>query len=198
MLQIGNDENMFVPYSYPRFDWKLNASLFLSTLSLICLFYIIQVCLYGPLVIWQSQYLNHGAILLKALGGGIRVLWTHISSLFFAWPSFQFTKISVFIWMFTFCNVTAALKHVIRYLSDYLVNFMYTSNVRVLSEWSKEHTISRQNYETTFINFMCNINHIHWISTLIEAVQKIKKISSVKVVLNEVLELCLKLGWNEE
>ena len=30
-----------------------------------------------------SKYLNHGAILLKALGGGIRVIWTHISSLFF-------------------------------------------------------------------------------------------------------------------
>ena len=28
----------------------------------------------------KNQYLNHGAILLKAIGGGIRVLWTHISS----------------------------------------------------------------------------------------------------------------------
>ena len=28
----------------------------------------------------KSQYLNLGAILLKALGGGIRVLWAHISS----------------------------------------------------------------------------------------------------------------------
>ena len=28
MLRIGNDENMFVSYSYPRFDGKLNASPF--------------------------------------------------------------------------------------------------------------------------------------------------------------------------
>ena len=28
MLRIGNDENMFVSYSNPRFDCKLNASLF--------------------------------------------------------------------------------------------------------------------------------------------------------------------------
>ena len=27
MLGVGNDENMFVSYSYPRFDCKLNASL---------------------------------------------------------------------------------------------------------------------------------------------------------------------------
>ena len=48
----------------------------MSTWFLIFLFYIIQVCLYGQIVIGQSQYLNHGAILLKALGGGICVLWT--------------------------------------------------------------------------------------------------------------------------
>ena len=28
MPWIGNDENLFVSYSYPRFDCKLNASLF--------------------------------------------------------------------------------------------------------------------------------------------------------------------------
>ena len=28
MMQIGNDKNMFVSYSYPMFDFKLNASLF--------------------------------------------------------------------------------------------------------------------------------------------------------------------------
>ena len=30
----------------------------------------------------QRSVPNHGAILLKALGGGIRVLWTHMPSLF--------------------------------------------------------------------------------------------------------------------
>ena len=42
---------------------------------------------YTSLPLWTYIYLtkpvlNHGAILLKALGGGIRVLRTHISSLF--------------------------------------------------------------------------------------------------------------------
>ena len=37
---------------------------------------------YGPIVIWQSQYLNYGAILLKTQGLGIHILWTHISSFF--------------------------------------------------------------------------------------------------------------------
>ena len=76
-------KNMFVSYSYPRFDCKLNASRF---------------DLHGPSFVSsipyksafmdlylsdKSQYLNHSAILLKALGGGIRVLWTHISSYYF-------------------------------------------------------------------------------------------------------------------
>ena len=30
----------------------------------------------------QRSVPNHGAILLKALGGGIRVFWTHMPSLF--------------------------------------------------------------------------------------------------------------------
>ena len=37
-----------------------------------------QVCLYGPIVIRQSQYLNQGAILLKALGGHLCPLGTYL------------------------------------------------------------------------------------------------------------------------
>ena len=67
---------MFVSYSYPRFYDKLNASLF---------------DLHGPsfvssiLYVYKSafmdlyQYLNHGAILLMALGGA-SVSFGHISS----------------------------------------------------------------------------------------------------------------------
>ena len=66
---------MFVSYSYPRFGCKLNVSLFY---------------LHGPSfvssIIYKSgfmgQYLNHGAILLKALGGGTSVSFGHISSFF--------------------------------------------------------------------------------------------------------------------
>ena len=57
---------------------------FLSTWSLICLFYIIHVgsAFMDLQLSDKSQYLNHSAILLKALGGGIRVLWTNISSFY--------------------------------------------------------------------------------------------------------------------
>ena len=37
-----------------------------------------QVCLYGPIVIRQSQYLNQDAILLKALGGHLCPLGTYL------------------------------------------------------------------------------------------------------------------------
>ena len=68
----------FFSYSYPRFDCKLNASLFdLHGPSFVSSI-LYKSTLMDLIVIWQSQYLNHGAILLKALGGGIRVLWTHI------------------------------------------------------------------------------------------------------------------------
>ena len=74
---------MFVSYSYPRIDCKLNASLFdlhvhgpsfVSSILYKSAFIDIQLS-------DKSQYLNHGAILLKALGRGIRVLLTHTSSL---------------------------------------------------------------------------------------------------------------------
>ena len=52
-----------------RFDYKINISLFdLHGPSVASP--IIQVCLYWHIGIWQSQYLNQGAILLKALGWG--------------------------------------------------------------------------------------------------------------------------------
>ena len=61
---------MFVSYSHPRFDCKLNASpsdlhgpSFVSSILYKSAFMDLQL----P---DKSQYLNHGAILLKALGRG--------------------------------------------------------------------------------------------------------------------------------
>ena len=85
---MGNDEYMFVSYSCPRFDCKLNASLvdlhgpsFVSSILYKSAFMEIQLS-------DKSQYLNHGAILFRALGGGIRVLGTHISIFFFQRATF--------------------------------------------------------------------------------------------------------------
>ena len=68
---------MFVSYSCPRFDCTINVSILPthgpSVVSSILLHY--KVCLYEPVV---SQCFHQCAILLKALGGGIRVLWAHI------------------------------------------------------------------------------------------------------------------------
>ena len=56
--RIGYNENMFVSYTCPRFDCKINVSLFdLHGPSVVSSIYnyIIQVCLYGPIVIRQMQ-----------------------------------------------------------------------------------------------------------------------------------------------
>ena len=53
MLRIGNVENVFVTYSYPRFDCKLNASLFDlhgPSLSFLC---------YTCLPLWTYSYSVH-------------------------------------------------------------------------------------------------------------------------------------------
>ena len=74
---------MFVSYSYPSFDCKLNASLFdLDDPSFVSS--ILNKSAFMDLQLFdKSQYLNHGAILLKAPGACIRVLWTYISSIDF-------------------------------------------------------------------------------------------------------------------
>ena len=49
----GYNENMFLSYSCPRFDCKINGSLFdIDGHSVVSsIYYIIQVCLYGSIVI---------------------------------------------------------------------------------------------------------------------------------------------------
>ena len=65
----------------PCFDCKINASLYdLHVHGPSFVSYIIQVCLYWPIVVSDNVYLNQGASLLKAFGRGISVLWTHILS----------------------------------------------------------------------------------------------------------------------
>ena len=57
MLWIGNDENIFVSYSYPRPDFKLNASLFDLHGPSSSLLY------YTSLPLWTYSYLTKASIL---------------------------------------------------------------------------------------------------------------------------------------
>ena len=79
---------MFVSYSYPRFDCKLNATLFdLHGPSFV------SSILYKSVFmdLWlsdKSQYLNHNAILLKALAGAF-VSFGHVYLVFSRLPGSQ-------------------------------------------------------------------------------------------------------------
>ena len=52
VLLIGNDENMFVSYSYPRFDGQLNASCFIYMVPHLSLLYDTS------LPLWTDSYLR--------------------------------------------------------------------------------------------------------------------------------------------
>ena len=107
MLWIGNDENMFVLYSYPRLDGKLNASIFdLRGPSFVFSILYKSACMDIKLSD-KSQHLDHGTILLKALGGGFHVLWTHISNYFLSYLPFDaFDAISC-----PLCNLNNPLEY---------------------------------------------------------------------------------------
>ena len=74
MLWIGYDEKVLVSYSYPRFDCKVNVSLFDLHGPLV-----VSSILYESVASWQNQYLNQGAILLKAQAAA-SMSFGHISS----------------------------------------------------------------------------------------------------------------------
>ena len=118
---------MFYSHSYPRFDCKL-MQVFLYACSLFCLFYLIQVCFCGPIVIWQGQYLNHGALLLKALGGGIRVLWTLIS---FRYEGCKYPNR-----FFQFFSHILSLHS--PFLSMPLINYVYYASTYIHAKWLAE------------------------------------------------------------
>ena len=75
-MWIDYNENMFVSYLFSMFDCKRNVSHI--DLHAPCMLLYKFTIIMDLQLSNKIQYLNQGTILLKALGRGIRVLWTHI------------------------------------------------------------------------------------------------------------------------